>query len=228
MSNTGRRTQATHIAAKFEKCKKGKFVDNAYAQLWAGNKAVYKDYFTDDFNLENPEFHLISPTKYLEGDFALETMSRLFRADGNSWSKIEDEVMWEVDAGDKFFGAVVHAVTIAIVERLNAQPTWSRHCGDGGRLRRRVTRRGGGRLRRYRRLRRRRRRGWIGRTLHEQFLPDLQKVAWLKMIELLNLVYRDAISQRHAEQRVAVLHHVNGRAVGLLLILRQRGGSLRL
>jgi len=106
MSNTGRRTQATHIAAKFEKCKKGKFVDNAYAQLWVGNKAVYKDYFTDDFNLENPEFHLISPTKYLEGDFALETMSRLFRADGNSWSKIEDEVMWEVDAGDKYIRMV--------------------------------------------------------------------------------------------------------------------------
>ena len=106
MSNTGRKTQATHIAAKFEKSKKGKFVDNAYAQLWAGNKEVYKDYFTDDFKLENPEFHLISPTKYLEGDFALETMSRLFRADGNSWSKIEDEVMWEVDAGDKYIRMV--------------------------------------------------------------------------------------------------------------------------
>ncbi len=106
MSNTKRKTQATHIAAKFIKCKKGKFIDGAYAQLWAGNKAVYKDYFTDDFKLENPEFHLISPTKYLEGDFALETMSRLFRADGNSWSKIEDEVMWEVDAGDKYIRMV--------------------------------------------------------------------------------------------------------------------------
>ncbi len=106
MSNTDRKTRARHIAARFEKCKKGKFVDNAYAQLWAGNKAVYKDYFTDDFKLENPEFHLISPTKYMEGDFALETMSRLFRADGNSWSKIEDEVMWEVDAGDKYIRMV--------------------------------------------------------------------------------------------------------------------------
>lgn len=102
MNDRDRKTQATHVATKFEKCEKGKFVDSAYAQLWTGNKAAYKDYFTDDFKMENPEFHLISPTKYLEGDFALETMSRLFRADGNSWTKIEDEIVWEVDAGDKY------------------------------------------------------------------------------------------------------------------------------
>lgn len=78
------------------------FVKEMQRRMFAGDKDVFKDCCTEDFRMRTPEFHFITPAEqmgWLKGEFAIETMSRYFRADGGGWKdiQVEDKAIVETD-----------------------------------------------------------------------------------------------------------------------------------
>ena len=94
--------KATESTSKLE------FAKAMVNRMFAGDKDVFKDCCTEDSRHRTPEFHMINPVEkqgWMDGEFAVETMSRYFRADGNGWKNVqitdksavetEDLLVWE-------------------------------------------------------------------------------------------------------------------------------------
>lgn len=78
------------------------FAKKMHGRMFAGDKSVFADCCTEDFRMRTPEFHFITPVEdhgWLQGAFAIETMSRYFRSDGISFKHVEvtDKSIVETD-----------------------------------------------------------------------------------------------------------------------------------
>ncbi|MBD3751586.1 MAG: hypothetical protein IE935_03900 [Micrococcales bacterium] len=66
-------------------------------------QAVFVECCNEDLVFTNPEFHVISPDKSLYGLFALETMSRYYRTDGEGWRNITMKTIWSEETETKLY-----------------------------------------------------------------------------------------------------------------------------
>lgn len=81
------------------------FYEKMMGRLMVGEPAsdVFGECCTEDLVFTNPEFHVISPDKSLYGFFALETMSRYYRTDGEGWRHITMKTIWSEETETTLF-----------------------------------------------------------------------------------------------------------------------------